>query len=340
VKYVAGKNVLGLVGSLLAGGLCARAELEVAPPVSIRAVADFQEPLSACGTWLEVSPYGRCWRPADVALDWRPYGDGRWEWTECGWFWLSQEPWAWAGYHYGHWICDPVHRWIWIPGIEWAPAWVSWRVGSDFVGWAPLPPRRGPTVPARFVFVAGNRFCDRVKPANLLVEDAVAHGRTKSIRGIRRELRQIGGAGPKRWVVVNEGPGVEWAERAVGEKLKPAPILELVQQTPLPLQMPRNDAVEKQADPECLRPSVLPTDRRKERLSAGKAWPPGPRPNASWPQRRIPQERSAPAALPNRKLPGVDWHPGPAGMVPPPALPENAPAGVQTSESCRTKVVP
>jgi len=30
--------------------------------------------------------------------------------------------------------------WVWVPGDEWAPAWVSWRKGNDFVGWAPLPP--------------------------------------------------------------------------------------------------------------------------------------------------------------------------------------------------------
>ncbi len=30
--------------------------------------------------------------------------------------------------------------WVWVPGDEWAPAWVSWRKGNDYVGWAPLPP--------------------------------------------------------------------------------------------------------------------------------------------------------------------------------------------------------
>ena len=33
--------------------------------------------------------------------------------------------------------------WLWIPGTEWAPAWVAWRSddGDDgYVGWAPLPP--------------------------------------------------------------------------------------------------------------------------------------------------------------------------------------------------------
>jgi hypothetical protein len=29
-----------------------------------------------------------------------------------------------------------------VPGRDWGPAWVSWRTGGDYVGWAPLPPRR------------------------------------------------------------------------------------------------------------------------------------------------------------------------------------------------------
>jgi hypothetical protein len=31
---------------------------------------------------------------------------------------------------------------VWVPGRDWGPAWVSWRTGGDYVGWAPLPPRR------------------------------------------------------------------------------------------------------------------------------------------------------------------------------------------------------
>ena len=29
--------------------------------------------------------------------------------------------------------------------LDWGPAWVSWRTGGDYIGWAPLPPR-GPGV--------------------------------------------------------------------------------------------------------------------------------------------------------------------------------------------------
>ena len=35
---------------------------------------------------------------------------------------------------------DPEIGWSWVPGNEWAPSWVSFQEGSDYIGWAPLPP--------------------------------------------------------------------------------------------------------------------------------------------------------------------------------------------------------
>jgi hypothetical protein len=29
---------------------------------------------------------------------------------------------------------------MWVPGYEWSPAWVAWRDGGDYYGWAPLRP--------------------------------------------------------------------------------------------------------------------------------------------------------------------------------------------------------
>jgi hypothetical protein len=75
-----------------------------------------------------------------VESGWRPYSDGHWVWTDDGWYWASDEPWAWATYHYGRWYCDDYYGWVWMPGYEWAPAWVEWRYGGDYVGWAPLSP--------------------------------------------------------------------------------------------------------------------------------------------------------------------------------------------------------
>ena len=104
----------------------------------------FYESLRPHGKWVEVDGYGYAFRPGLANRpNWRPYVDGRWTWTDQGWAWDSNEPFGWACYHYGRWVQVSRHGWLWVPGREWAPAWVSWRYGDDCVGWAPLPPGAG-----------------------------------------------------------------------------------------------------------------------------------------------------------------------------------------------------
>ena len=65
----------------------------------------------------------------------------RWVYTDrYGWYFQSNEPFAWVVYHYGRWGYDPNIGWFWVPGTRWAPAWVAWRRDDQNVGWAPLPP--------------------------------------------------------------------------------------------------------------------------------------------------------------------------------------------------------
>jgi hypothetical protein len=94
------------------------------------------------GSWIDVERYGYCWQP-DLAVSdpaWRPYADGYWAYTDEGWTWVSYEDFGWATYHYGRWVRLSDYGWVWVPGQEWAPAWVSWRTGGSHIGWAPLPP--------------------------------------------------------------------------------------------------------------------------------------------------------------------------------------------------------
>jgi hypothetical protein len=101
----------------------------------------FYTRLDRYGDWMETSDYGYVFRPREAQSGgWRPYTDGRWVYTDCGWTWISEEPFGWATYHYGRWTRLRGIGWIWIPGDEWAPAWVSWRTSDNYVGWAPLPP--------------------------------------------------------------------------------------------------------------------------------------------------------------------------------------------------------
>jgi len=102
----------------------------------------FYQKLEPYGAWRETADYGFVWQPreAEESRDWRPYTEGRWAYSDAGWTWVSNERFGWATYHYGRWLRLRRVGWVWVPGDEWAPAWVSWRTSKNYVGWAPLPP--------------------------------------------------------------------------------------------------------------------------------------------------------------------------------------------------------
>lgn len=176
--------------------------------------------------------YGRCWHPTGVTVEWRPYCDGQWVWTDCGWYWQSDEPWAWACYHYGRWASDSDFGWVWVPDIEWAPAWVYWRTGGGFIGWAPCPPAGFTIEPRFFAFVDVGRFHDHVRPRTVIVNDTAIINKTTVINNISHETRTI--AGGPREVVVNEGPGVEVVQRATGKRVRVVPIQYAARRTSAP----------------------------------------------------------------------------------------------------------
>ena len=72
-----------------------------------------------------------------------------WDYTDqYGWMWVSDYEWGWAPFHYGRWTFDQQYGWMWVPGRTWGPAWVSFRYGDSYVGWAPLPPEGYDDVPS------------------------------------------------------------------------------------------------------------------------------------------------------------------------------------------------
>jgi hypothetical protein len=123
-----------------------RATAEVSAQRSAEAAPEqtldfFYDALDPHGDWIEIADYGFAWKPrAGSDSRWRPYLDGHWAWTDYGWTWVSNEPFGWATYHYGRWTRIKRLGWVWVPGSEWAPAWVAWRSNDRLVGWAPLPP--------------------------------------------------------------------------------------------------------------------------------------------------------------------------------------------------------
>ncbi len=137
--------LLGFIASL---ALAAAALVAPAGPAATSAqaqvTAEFQEALSPYGHWERLARWGEVWVPDGTPPDWQPYRYGHWVYTdEWGWYWISdpeEEDWGWVVYHYGRWAHDRRVGWFWIPDDEWAPAWVDWRYGDGYVGWAPLPP--------------------------------------------------------------------------------------------------------------------------------------------------------------------------------------------------------
>jgi hypothetical protein len=126
----------------------------------------FQRELSPYGRWMYNPSYGDVWVYKDASF--RPYySNGRWEYTNYGWSWVSDYDWGWAPFHYGRWEYDPSFGWMWIPGYEWGAAWVSWSSYDDYYGWAPL--GHGVNINVafgsipynRWTFIPRRNICDR-----------------------------------------------------------------------------------------------------------------------------------------------------------------------------------
>jgi probable HAF family extracellular repeat protein len=164
------------------------------------------------GSWVEAGQYGYCFRPR-VSGDWRPYRDGHWIWTDRGWYWESNERFGWATYHYGRWVDISGTGWCWIPGNQWAPAWVSWRESDENVGWAPLPPEANVSVnqsisswpdsyygigPAAYVFISYAHwlepsYAQYIKPSE---QNAQIISESKNVTNIVTNNNVINNFGP------------------------------------------------------------------------------------------------------------------------------------------------
>ena len=122
----------------------------------------FYDELSPYGDWVNDVRHGYIWLP-DVSQQFHPYStDGHWVMTEYGNTWVSYYDWGWAPFHYGNWIYENSYGWAWIPGYDWGPAWVDWRSGGGYYGWAPSFPAYYPYAMNRpnfsWVFIPQNRF--------------------------------------------------------------------------------------------------------------------------------------------------------------------------------------
>jgi hypothetical protein len=114
-----------------------------APPPEEQNISFFYSALYPYGSWIYLDG-NWCWQPNATVIDddWAPYCNrGHWVLTDYGWTWASNYTWGWAPFHYGRWFRRETYGWLWQPDNEWGPAWVVWRTGPDYCGWAPIPPR-------------------------------------------------------------------------------------------------------------------------------------------------------------------------------------------------------
>lgn len=136
--------------------------------------AQINASLAGYGGWFDSAEYGRVWRPdrGVVGVAFVPYGTaGQWLATDVGWYWQSDYPWGRVPFHYGRWVLDGG-VWSWVPGSQFAPAWVDWRAGGGWVGWAALAPV-GARSWAPFVYCAHRALAGSGLEARL-VRDAAA----------------------------------------------------------------------------------------------------------------------------------------------------------------------
>jgi hypothetical protein len=274
-KRLAGKIGLVLCGALLNLECTTYGQPSVSvgvsvplPAVEIRAESDFYEPLAPHGEWVVVGSYGRCWRPARVEAGWRPYCNGYWQRSEAGWYWVSDEPWAWATYHYGRWDYTDQYGWYWVPQTQWAPAWVSWHSGGGYVGWAPLLPSVRISAsgfvgfnvslisPRAFVFVEQRRFLDPIRPTTVVVNNTTIINKTVNITNTKIVNN----------TVINEGPATTVIEKASGRKVQAIQVRELRRKEEAPV-VARQRTVAANSDkqvPAAVRSAVEPIEKKAQ----------------------------------------------------------------------------
>jgi uncharacterized membrane protein YgcG len=196
----------------------AQQEEPIPQPEGDMDVTTFDETLGPYGQWVDTGEGpndGHAWRPDPdvVGEDFQPYATGgHWVSSDWGWTWESDYPWGWAPFHYGRWALTPSWGWVWYPGTVWAPAWVDWRFGGGYIGWAPLPPVGFAVVvqPWRpyWCFVPSNVFIYRDVWAYRLPVDRIHSAYAATV-----PVHQAVSYGRARWYA---GPPVPQVEHAVG----------------------------------------------------------------------------------------------------------------------------
>lgn len=221
---------LVIVASLCALSSCAVGTTSNPPTSSMSAARAglrpeyrlFYDTLAEYGDWVLIEPYGYVFRPRVGFADWRPYQYGFWAPTDAyGWVWISNEPFGWATFHYGRWFFDEYNAWVWQPGIQWAPAWVSWRANDQYVGWSPLLGGGGGQVPGgAYLFTTVDALGSTDLTAKVTTQ-AELGSVVANTSPVNEEVELDG-------VAVPAGPPVSLIERRLGQRLPRAQVDDLL----------------------------------------------------------------------------------------------------------------
>ncbi|HEY9259521.1 DUF6600 domain-containing protein [Chitinophaga sp.] len=142
------------------------------PQVQVSGSISFYDELSPYGRWVSYPGYDQVWIP-NAGRDFRPYyTNGHWVYTDYGWTWMSDYSWGWAAFHYGRWLYDDFQGWMWVPGNDWGPAWVSWRTGGDYYGWAPMGPQYSYNAPANYWAFVPRQYINSPRINNYYVNNS------------------------------------------------------------------------------------------------------------------------------------------------------------------------
>ena len=163
------------------------ARVSAPPPQHLPAeLAEYDGELDRAGSWRTEPPYGGVWYPR-VGVGWRPYASGTWSFApSLGWVWIGVERWSWPTHHYGRWGRNAT-GWFWVPGRQWAPAWVAWAYTSQYVSWCPLGPTGAPVANPRSSRTSANAWS--LLPARAFATGAAAGGRPPQPRSLTPSLR-------------------------------------------------------------------------------------------------------------------------------------------------------
>jgi hypothetical protein len=155
-------------------------------------IAYYSGTLDRDGDWQYEPAHGYVWYPR-VVDDWHPYSAGRWSYVgSYGWTWIGADRWAWPTHHYGRWGYSG-RRYYWIPGRQWAPAWVSWASSPGYVGWVPLGYDNRPLISLHIGYTSGWRGWTHVPARSFSARIVVAQrGRYLPPRGLQFDDRYRG----------------------------------------------------------------------------------------------------------------------------------------------------